>query len=104
MEVKMDGLAKRRIGSISRTQPRGEAVMAVAPTPIDSKSLETPAVFANHFQFTVLGGTLARLSFGEAISPHPPIYRTTVLMVAEDARQFAQAILNALSVPAGRAS
>jgi hypothetical protein len=75
--------------------------MEVAP--INPRSMETPAVFINHFQMMVIGGVLVRLSFGE-MAPGGPVYRSTILMGAEDARQIAQAILTSLGTTGGRPS
>jgi hypothetical protein len=71
----------------------------------DPKASELSAVFVNCFQLTMLGDRLVRLSFGEQTSPQlPPVYRTAVLLAAEDARQFCQQILTAISATQGRPS
>jgi hypothetical protein len=68
-------------------------------TPIDEKSLKVPAVFVNHFQMTVLGHSMVRLSLAELATPQStPVHRVAVLMAIEDARQFCEQILNALSI------
>jgi hypothetical protein len=72
--------------------------------PVNPKSLETPAVFINHFQMTVLGGRVVRLSFGEAAPPHEAVFRSTILVGVEDARQIAQAILTSLGTSEGKPS
>ena len=75
-------------------------VQAVEPNP-----LELPAVFVNCFQLTVLGNSLVRLSLGEQTSAQsPPVYRTSVLLAADDARQFCQQILTAIGTTQGRPS
>ncbi|MGQ3300179.1 hypothetical protein [Reyranella sp.] len=73
-------------------------------TPVNPKSMEAPAVFVNHFQMTVLGGGVVRLSFAEVAPPHEPVFRSTVLLGVEDARMIAQAILTALGTTTGAPS
>jgi len=72
---------------------------------VDPSPLELPAVFVNCFQLTMLGEKMVRLSLGEQTSPQTsPVYRTAVLLAVEDARQFCQQILTAISPTQGRPS
>lgn len=67
---------------------------------IDPASLKAPAVFSNKFQAMTYSG-MVRVSFGEAISGHPPVWHCAVSLTAGDARELAEAILSLLPAKAG---
>jgi hypothetical protein len=81
-----------------------QAVDPKAPAQaVDPNPMELPAVFVNCFQLTMLGNSLVRLSLGEQTSAQStPVYRTAVLLAVDDARQFCQQILTAVSSTQGR--
>jgi hypothetical protein len=80
-------------------------MVAAKTRAFDPKVVAVPAVFVNSFQMTVLGTSVVRLTFGEQANPQsPPVYRTAILLGIEDARQFFQQVVSALSAPQGKPS
>ena len=59
---------------------------------------DVAATFANQF-YIVTGGGVTRLAFGESVlgEPENAIYRTAIVMLTQDARAFADRILELIA-------
>ena len=71
--------------------------MTVTSAPIDQDALTIPAPYVDRFQLSSLNGVLVRISFAESLAAGEKAhYRAAVMMPANDARELALTILNAL--------